>query len=486
MAGDASRAAAAGAAVPAPRGQAPAAAGASDSFDRSRGTGAVGAGYVVNAAMTGGNAAGGVIRGGASDTGSWRPHLLPLLSDSRAGVRVNAIEAAGYWLPDAGLGAALAERAGTAAAPPEERALALVALARGERAARPAASGATAPPAPAAVPAVPPALASLLAAAAGAPVPRLRASAAQAAALLGDGALLRRLGADPSPVVREAVLTAALAGPGAARAAAAGLTDRDEGVRITACAWLADHPVVPLAGLKVALITALRDESIESPLGAIRAVTARAEAQPLERGALVELLEEMAKQPSHVLRREAALALVRLGRPALPPGPAAGGQAGDLADNLDLYREIVQRTRRQRTVEVRTSRGSFRLRLDCAQAPRTCLNFLELAGQHFYDSLTFHRVVPNFVVQAGDPRGDGFGGPGYTVRDELNRLRYRRGVIGMALAGADTGGSQFFITLSEQPHLDGGYTAFGEVISGMEVLDAIEAGDRIASIAEIR
>jgi cyclophilin family peptidyl-prolyl cis-trans isomerase len=257
-------------------------------------------------------------------------------------------------------------------------------------------------------------------------------------------------------------------------------------VRITACAWLADHPVVPLAGLRVALITALRDESIESPLGAIRAVTARAEAQPLERGALVELLEEVGKQPSHVLRREAALALVRLGRPALPPGPAEGGRAGELADNLDLYREIVQRTRRPRTVEVRTSRGSFRLRLDCAQAPRTCLNFLELAGQHFYDGLTFHRVVPDFVVQAGDPRADGFGGPGYTLRDEINRLRYRRGVVGMALAGADTGGSQFFIALSEQPHLDGGYTAFGEVISGMEVLDAIEAGDRIASIAEIR
>jgi cyclophilin family peptidyl-prolyl cis-trans isomerase len=476
------------------------------------------------------------LAGGEGESGSWRARLLPLLSDPRAGVRVSAIEAAGFWLPDAGLGAALAARAAATAAPLEERALALVALARGERAVHtvaaggfpaPAASGASpsapaapgasasapgapgASPAPRAAPgaspsapaaagvsqaapaapgvsqAIPPDLAMLLAAAAVAPQPRLRASAAQAAALLGDGALLGRLAVDPSPLVREAALTAALAGPGAARAAAAALADRDEGVRITACTWLTDHPVVPLAGLKAALIVALRDESIESPLGAIRAVTARAEAEPLERGALVELLEDLGKQPSHVLRREAALALVRLGRPALPPGPAEG-RAGDLPDNLDLYRQIVQRTRRQRTVEVRTSRGSFRLRLDCAQAPRTCLNFLELAGQHFYDGLQFHRVVPDFVVQAGDPRGDGFGGPGYTLRDEINRLRYRRGVVGMALAGADTGGSQFFIALSAQPHLDGGYTAFGEVISGLEVLDAIEAGDRIESIAEIR
>jgi cyclophilin family peptidyl-prolyl cis-trans isomerase len=146
---------------------------------------------------------------------------------------------------------------------------------------------------------------------------------------------------------------------------------------------------------------------------------------------------------------------------------------------------VVERTRRAQTVEIRTNRGSLRVRLDCPLAPRTCLNFLELAGQHFYDGLLFHRVVPDFVVQAGDPRGDGFGGPGYIIPDELNRLRYRRGVIGMALAGPDTGGSQFFITLSPQPHLDGGYTAFGEVISGLDTLDLIQPGDRIDTIVEI-
>ena len=110
---------------------------------------------------------------------------------------------------------------------------------------------------------------------------------------------------------------------------------------------------------------------------------------------------------------------------------------------------------------------------------------LQLAAQHFYDGLLFHRVVPDFVIQAGDPRGDGFGGPGYTIRDEINRLRYGRGVAGMALAGPDTGGSQFFVTLSPQPHLDGGYTAFGEVIAGSEVLVDIQAGDRIEAIVEV-
>jgi cyclophilin family peptidyl-prolyl cis-trans isomerase len=94
-------------------------------------------------------------------------------------------------------------------------------------------------------------------------------------------------------------------------------------------------------------------------------------------------------------------------------------------------------------------------------------------------------VVPGFVVQTGDPRADGYGGPGYTLRDEINRLRYGRGVLGMALAGPDTGGSQFFITLAPVPRLDGGYTAFGEVVGGDEVLDRIERGDRIESVREV-
>jgi len=91
-------------------------------------------------------------------------------------------------------------------------------------------------------------------------------------------------------------------------------------------------------------------------------------------------------------------------------------------------------------------------------------------------------VVPNFVVQDGDPGGDGWGGPGFALRDENSRVRYSRGVVGMALSGPDTGGSQFFITHSPQPHLDGTYPVVGQVVEGMEVVDRIIQGDRIRTI----
>ena len=107
---------------------------------------------------------------------------------------------------------------------------------------------------------------------------------------------------------------------------------------------------------------------------------------------------------------------------------------------------------------------------------------MRLAREGFFDGLSFHRVVPNYVVQGGDPRHDSEGGPGYTLRDELNELPYLRGTVGMALDWRDTGGSQFFITHSPQPHLDGRYTAFGRVVAGMEVVDALRPGDRILRI----
>ena len=98
------------------------------------------------------------------------------------------------------------------------------------------------------------------------------------------------------------------------------------------------------------------------------------------------------------------------------------------------------------------------------------------------NGIAIHRIVPNFVVQAGDPRGDSEGGPGYSVRDELNQLPYLRGVVGMALDWADTGGSQFFITLSPQPHLDARHTAFGRVVTGMDVVDRLEPWDVIQRV----
>ena len=112
----------------------------------------------------------------------------------------------------------------------------------------------------------------------------------------------------------------------------------------------------------------------------------------------------------------------------------------------------------------------------------TIESFRTLAAKRFFDGILIHRVVPDFVVQTGDPRGDGSGGPGYAIRDEINALRYERGAVGMALSGADTGGSQWFVALSSQRHLDGGYTVFGRVASGMEILDRTEQDDRLVTV----
>ena len=112
----------------------------------------------------------------------------------------------------------------------------------------------------------------------------------------------------------------------------------------------------------------------------------------------------------------------------------------------------------------------------------TVESFVALARQGFFDGTTIHRVVPDFVVQGGDPGGDGTGGPPYALRDELNPLAYVRGRVGMALSGPDTGGSQWFVTLSRQPHLDGAYTVFGEVTAGMDVVERVEQNDRLLSV----
>ena len=133
-------------------------------------------------------------------------------------------------------------------------------------------------------------------------------------------------------------------------------------------------------------------------------------------------------------------------------------------------------------VFIETEKGSIEIELDVLDAPITAANFMALARKGYFDGLSFHRVVPNFVIQGGDPRGDGDGGPGYTIRDELNQEPYLRGTVGMALAWRDTGGSQFFITHTPQPHLDARYTVFGHVVSGMEVVDAINQWDVIQRV----
>jgi cyclophilin family peptidyl-prolyl cis-trans isomerase len=137
------------------------------------------------------------------------------------------------------------------------------------------------------------------------------------------------------------------------------------------------------------------------------------------------------------------------------------------------------------SVTVHTSRGDFVIKLVAPKtAPQTVNNFVYLAQNHFYDGLTFHRVVAGFVVQGGDPLGNGTGGPAYKLPDESNPSKWPRGTVGMASSAAGVSGSQFFITLGDAPFLAGNgvYNHFGEVVSGMDVVDKIQVGDKMQSL----
>lgn len=167
----------------------------------------------------------------------------------------------------------------------------------------------------------------------------------------------------------------------------------------------------------------------------------------------------------YALRQAAARALTQLtGEPKVARLPSPLAPAPELGET---------------TVRVSTSRGDIVIRMLVDDAPRTAKNFVDLAGSGFYDGITVHRVVPNFVAQMGDPRGDGSGGPGYAIPCEINMHRYGAGTVGMALAGRDTGGSQLFVAHSPQPHLDGLYATFGEVIEGLDVANGLSEGDKI-------
>jgi cyclophilin family peptidyl-prolyl cis-trans isomerase/HEAT repeat protein len=171
--------------------------------------------------------------------------------------------------------------------------------------------------------------------------------------------------------------------------------------------------------------------------------------------------------------REATLRLER----------ASGLTLGDVVRRNDIPYTDVSQARTVVGAVVVTTRGSFTIELLPDVAPLAVANFARLGASHFYDKLVFHRVVPGFVIQTGDPRGDGSGGPGYTLPDEVSPLDYRHGAVGMARSGPDSGGSQWFVTTSNQPHLTGDYTLFGYVTSGLTVVDAIERGDRILSVS---
>ncbi len=155
---------------------------------------------------------------------------------------------------------------------------------------------------------------------------------------------------------------------------------------------------------------------------------------------------------------------------------------------IEDYLEIVRWATQPRAAIVTLARegsapGRFTISLDTVNAPLASWNFAKLADQGFFDGLSVHRVVPNFVVQDGDPRGDGNGDPGYSIRDEFSRQRFLPGTVGMASDGPDTAGSQWFVTLSTQPHLDGRYTAFGHVVRSLDgVVNRVLPKDKVVKI----
>jgi len=166
-----------------------------------------------------------------------------------------------------------------------------------------------------------------------------------------------------------------------------------------------------------------------------------------------------------------------------PYDPKSGTKLGQVLNKDADYRRALTRKNGSIRAVFTTQKGAFTIEFLPEDAPLTVDNFVKLARAGYFNGLEVHRVVPNFVMQDGDPRGDGNGGPGWSIRCEVNMVPFERGAVGMALSGKDTGGSQWFVTHSPQPHLDGGYTVFGRVNeTGMKVVDRIVRGDKIVSV----
>lgn len=187
----------------------------------------------------------------------------------------------------------------------------------------------------------------------------------------------------------------------------------------------------------------------------------------------VPFLEEQLKNPYPAIQEKSKSALIHITRNSNIRIPHTETAYSTKWDFPPLSPDSIYQ------ITFQTERGDFTMELYPEKAPVTAANIVSLVKQKFYDGIYFHRVVTGFVAQAGDPRGDGWGGPGYSINCEYNNIPYDRGTVGMALAGKDTGGSQFFITQTPQPQLNGRYTAFGKVVSGMEVVDRLMIFDRI-------
>lgn len=308
----------------------------------------------------------------------------------------------------------------------------------------------------------------------------VRAAVASALGDLGREAGLPRLRAmlaDSDERVIPAVLSAIakLRPPDAPEIMLQWLQSPDPVIRTTAARAVGD--LRPEGGAAVLAAAYLRGEADTTYLARAAALAALSAYDPAES---TPLLNQALADKDWAVRVRAAALL-----DALEPSGNARARIGPAPTTRQAEFYQAGRLRQppfSTQVFLETDRGTIQIELAVLDAPLTVDNFVTLARRGFFDGLPVHRVVPDFVIQAGDPRGDGEGGPGYSLRDELNERPYLRGTVGMALDWADTGGSQFFVTHSPQPHLDGRYTAFGRVVAGMEIVDAIEQWDVIRRV----
>jgi len=337
------------------------------------------------------------------------------------------------------------------------------------------------------------------------PRPSIRAAALRAVAFQdreGFWLLLSGLDPDPDWQVRTS-LADTIAESGDARAAGilrAAVADRDYRVRSRALGAVVRARLPDAAEILSRAVGA--EDPFEraaaaaglgqlKPDGAVSllqtALEAAKDKEAAPRVALLEALEAFGKQtvepaarralddPEFLVRRRAAEILEKWGERAV--GVSGPTEGRTLYDYLDLLSP-----RYTPQAFIRTEKGAVEVELFVLDAPLTVANFMRLARQGFYNGLTFHRIASNYLTETGDPRGDGNGGPGYTIRSEINTRPFLRGTLGMASGVRDGAGSRFFITELPQPQFEGDYTAFGQVTSGMDIVDRLEPGDVIREI----
>jgi peptidyl-prolyl cis-trans isomerase B (cyclophilin B) len=279
--------------------------------------------------------------------------------------------------------------------------------------------------------------------------------------------LMRVMSEDAAAEVRVAAITRLLGSAGGTQRAVQLLASPNDTIKAAAAEWLANEPAAMAEAPLLRL--ASQSNSADVVRASVTALGRMYSVQKRTSFAAKALVPGLLRHSDPAIR-SAGAGLARAMR--MPQTDSADvGQIDALESLLTI-----------RGARIETTFGTAVIQLFPEEAPQTVQNFAKLAEAGFFDGLSFHRVVPDFVVQGGDPRGDGWGGPGYTLPDEINPKRHGTGAVGMALSGRDTAGSQWYATLSPQPHLDGQYTVFGQVTQGLQVLRSMLPGDRIEHI----